>query len=268
MNLLFMAYLWLLQPLFLARLSATPEPNQRDWLAGLLLLLVPLFELVGIFLKRPVSAYLSIHYPRKEWSSWGFLIFLFTAMFHMAAAVMLVIIAFSPLQIGFDEKTSAGLQTLMFVVFMLTLFKEAFFIVFIFPSSTSSLFQYLYQNKVMNDQDRALLRWLDLRPPQQITLGCALRNLLGEICILVSSALLYTGLWEFILGQNPVDTRWPGVLSEYLGVSIFFLMVFLTVRAVGALEGLSIQSTPAQQRWSLISGAAIWLVTLLTLPRR
>jgi hypothetical protein len=241
------------------------QETQSDWHIGFLVLSVPLFEIAGIVLKRPVSAYWALHYPRMEVSPWALLTYLFTAMFHMGSAALLVIIGFQFLQIGFKENTPDGLQCLMFLVFMLTLVKEAFFIVAVVPSSTN-FFQQLYQNKIMTDQDKVLLRWLDCSPPKQITLGYALRNLLGELCLLVSSVILFTALWEFIISQSPLHRSWPIVIYEYLGATFFFGWIFLTARAISTMEGLVIQSAPNQRWWSVLSGTVIWLVTMLTLP--
>ncbi len=261
-----MAYLWLLQPLILKRMTAASQQNQIDWLIGLLVLCVPLFEISGFVLKRPVSAYLALHYPRTDASPWGLVAYLFTVMFHVGSAVLLVIIGFQFLQIGFNEHTPDGMQFLLFLVLMLNLAKEAFLIVAGVPNSTNFT-QQLYRNKILTAQDRIILRWMDKSPLKQITERDALQNLVGEVCLLISSAVLFTALWDFMLRQSPIYGKWPTVIFEYLGLTIFFGWIFLSARTVSIMEGLVIQSTANQRRWTILSGAAIWLITMLTLPR-
>lgn len=254
LNLFFIVYVWQIQPSVLKRLIAVSQSQQKDLLIGLLILSVPIIEIIGVVLKRPVSAYLQWHYPRTEGSTWDLVTYLFAAICHIGAAALLVIVGFEALRIGFDANTPGGMQGLLFAVFMLILFKEAFFVVLIVPSSMTSLLQQLNQKDDIFVSRR-------LSPPKSITLWLALRNLLGEFFILIYSALLFTCLWEFLC-VSQID----GVF-DYFGVSFFYIWIFLAARTTSIMEGLGIQNAPNQKWWSLLTGVAIWLVTMLTLPR-
>ena len=63
LNLLFVAYLWLLQPIVLHRLVASTKSTQPDWLMGGLLLGIQAAEFFGLLLKRPLTTFFARLYP-------------------------------------------------------------------------------------------------------------------------------------------------------------------------------------------------------------
>jgi hypothetical protein len=63
LNLLFVGYLWLLQPAVLQRLFASSQGSRPDWLMGGILLGIQVIEVVGLLLKRPVGCQRQLELP-------------------------------------------------------------------------------------------------------------------------------------------------------------------------------------------------------------
>lgn len=83
LNGLFIAYLIWGQPQLMERLNASQD-GRGDWQLGGLLLIVPLVEIIGIRLKRPVSAYFAWRYPRQGTSVYLVVVYIHTAVFRLA----------------------------------------------------------------------------------------------------------------------------------------------------------------------------------------
>lgn len=260
LNLLFIAYLWLLQPGLVARLNASQD-GRGDWAMGGLLLVIPLLEIAGILLKRPVRAYFSRHYPRQDGSNFLIAAYILTAIFHLSLGAFLLIVAF---QVGGGMPTGSlpgSLQCLMLVLLFVTIAKEGLVIATSYPveSKPFGAGAFPESRSALND---ALMRFLTVRAPEQITLKIFLVDLLGDLLLLAFSAVVYTALWEFGTQGSQVSPGQAG-FADYLGLTFYFLLVFLPLRMVSLMDEMAIQASRAQRILSAASLAAVWLVAML-----
>jgi hypothetical protein len=257
LNLLFIAYLWLLQPGLVARLNASQD-GRGDWAMGGLLLVIPLLEIAGILLKRPVRAYFSRHYPRQDGSNFLIAAYILTAIFHLSLGAFLLIVAF---QVGGGMPTGSlpgSLQCLMLVLLFVTIAKEGLVIATSYPveSKPFGAGAFPESRSALND---ALMRFLTVRAPEQITLKIFLVDLLGDLLLLAFSAVVYTALWEFGTQGSQVSPGQAG-FADYLGLTFYFLLVFLPLRMVSLMDEMA---SRAQRILSAASLAAVWLAAML-----
>ncbi len=259
LNGLFIAYLIWVQPQLMERLNASQD-GRGDWLLGGLLLAVPLLEVLGILLKQPVSAYFSLHYPRQGSSTYLILVFVLAAILRLALGPFLMMVAF---QVGGGKPTgqlSDGLQMLMALMVLIAIIKEAVVIALAFPKESV-----VVGKKAPQSSSLPLERWLEKvffgRAPEQIDLKAALRDLLGDLLLLAFSALVYTTMWEFITQNNTTGLDF----LDYLGLTFFFLLVFLPLRMTGLVSEMTHQTGKWQRVISAVSLAAVWLAEMLRL---
>jgi len=259
LNGLFIAYLIWGQPRLMERLNAS-QNGRGDWPLGGLLLAVPLLEVLGILLKQPVSAYFALHYPRQGNSTYLILVYVLTAVFRLALGPFFMIVAF---QVGGGKpigQLSDGLQMLMALMVLIAIFKETAVIALAFPKEGM-----IIGEKATQSSNLPLERWLEKvffgRPPEQIDLKAALRDLLGDLLLLAFLALVYTAMWEFVIQIDATRLDF----MDYLGLTFFFLLVFLPLRMMGLVGEMTTQTGKWQRVISVASLAAVWLAEMLRL---
>jgi hypothetical protein len=113
-----------------------------------------------------------------------------------------------------------------------------------------------------------LNRWL--APPEitQITLKEAVKDIAGDLLLLIFSSLAYTATWDLITAGSPLRRQGSARLAEYLGASFFFFMVYFTTRSVYLMQELSIRQSRAARFFSWLSFLAVWLTALWFMPTR
>ena len=241
------------------RLNAS-QNGLGDWQLGGLLLAIPLLEVLGILFKQPVSVYYATHYPRQRSSNYLILVYVLAAILRLALGPFLMIVAF---QVGGGKPTgqlSGGLQMLMVLMVFVAIIKEAVVIALAFPKASM-----VFGNKDPQTSNLALERWLEKvffgRVPDQIDFRIALRDLFGDLLLLTFSALVYTAMWEFIVQVSAAGFD----ILDYLGLTFFFLLVFLPLRMTGLVGEMTTQTSKWQRMISGVSLAAIWLTEMLRL---
>jgi hypothetical protein len=234
LNGLFIAYLIWGQPQLMERLNASQD-GRGDWQLGGLLLIVPLVEIIGIRLKRPVSAYFAWRYPRQGTSVYLVVVYILTAVFRLALGFFYLTVAF---QVGGGKpvgQLSDGWQLLMVVMVFVIIIIETLVIVMAFPLNHVNI----------NGQ-----------PPLSSNLPLERDRLL-----LVFSAVVYTVMWDFVTQGNGTNME----AVDFLGLTIFFLWVFLPLRMTSLVDEMTTQTGKWQREISVVSLAAVWLAEMLRL---
>jgi hypothetical protein len=270
LNLLFAGYLLFLQPAVLERLSASTQSERPDWLMAGVLLGLQVVEIVGLLLKRRLSAYYAQRYPnpgdKGGWrDNFNVVLYVFTPVFHIGFSAFLTIVAFGLLGIGLNDKTAMSLQYLQVLLFFVVLTKEAFFSVLLLsigsapvPPDKSSQPQWITR----------LNRWLSPPATTQLSLKDAIMDILGDLLLLVFSTLSYTASWDFVIASSPLQNPGSVLPSEYLGLSILFFMVYFTTRAIYLMQEISIRQSQAARIFSWTSFVAVWLTALWSIPKQ
>ncbi len=257
LNGFFIAYLFWGQPRLIERLNASQD-GRGDWQLAGLLLFMPLLEIIGIRLNRPASAYFACRYPRQGTSTYLVIVFILTAVFRLGLGVLYLTVAF---QIGGGKpvgQLSDGWQLLMVAMVFVIIFIETLAIVFAFPLNHVTV-----KEQSPASSNLPLERWLRKviygHTPEQIDLKIALIGLLGDLLMLVFSAVVYTVMWDFVTQGNGTSME----ALEFLGLTFFFLCVFLPLRMTGLVDEMTTQTGKWQREISVVSLAAVWLAEML-----
>ncbi len=272
LNLLFVGYLWLLQPVALQRLSSSAHDSSPDWLMGGILLGIQAIEMIGLLLKRPVSAYYARRYPDSSqpggcMESVKVSLFVFAPIFHMCAAALLTIVVLDLLKMTERYESAVLWQCLPVPLFFVVLTKEAFYTVLLLGMGSTGLAPRQARPQSKPQWVERLDRWLASPVVDQITLKDAVKDITGDLLLLIFTTLAYTALWE-LLTAGALSRQGSERLAEYLGVSILFVVVYFTTRSVYLMQELSIQQSRAARILSWVSFLVTWLVALWSIPTR
>ncbi|MBN1666533.1 MAG: hypothetical protein JW862_05575 [Anaerolineales bacterium] len=248
LNLLLVLYLWRLHPQVLARISNVVEQDQPDLQLGLVLLAgLPLLETLAFGLKWPLVSNLAQRARRPNWSILGVV---FLPLLHLGMAALLFIAA-SQIA-GLQPAGEAGFlpQLAYFAAFFLVLSKEGLLL-----AGWSKLF---------NERPQP-----DTTDPWRPRLPALLLDALGDLGLLVFSALAFSALWDFVILGAPVETgRGIGYLIlQYFGVLIYLVLILPPLQ-MGSFPQSVYLACPRWQRvvgWT--SQALVWLVIVVTVPR-
>ncbi len=261
LNLLFAAYLLLIQPLVLHRLTQTAGYTRTDLLVGWGLLTLQLMELVGAALKLPVSSYYYRNYFSKKLmtnptlgsASVGCL--LFPWIFHMLIAIFLGFIATDVLIA--DQEIRGWVNVGM--VFALII-KETAFIALNNPMiGTGDPADQTAKNSPLSlaRMSRGLFK-----APAYITLGLAIRDLIGDMMLLAYAAFGFTVLWD----ANPFFTGSAWGLDLF--ALIYFFIVYVSLRGIYFMQDVFLDGSRWQKIGSVLSFLLVLAASMLTLPWR
>lgn len=261
LNLLFAAYLLYIQPVILLRLNQTVGYTKTDYLVGWSLLILQIVELAGAALKLPVSTYYYRFYFSKKLmtnptlgsASVGCL--LFPWIFHMLLAIFLGFIATDVLIV---EKEVRGWVNVGMVFALI--FKETVFIALNNPMiGTGDPAELQVKNSPLSlaRMSRGLFK-----VPSHITLGLALRDLLGDLMLLAYAAIGFTVLWD----ANPFFTGSAWGLDLF--ALIYFLIVYVSLRGVYFMQDVFLEGNRWQKIGSFLSFLLVLAVSMFTLPWR
>jgi len=266
LNLLFAAYLWLLQPIVLQRLATVSRTQQPDWLLGGLLLGVQFGELVALLLKRPAGTFFARQNPAvSQPNSWrdnakvaGLVL---VPILHIGTAAMLTLITFQAWGWMGSGAPAPG-AWLVQPMFFLILIKEGFFVVLLISTGVTGSQHEQALNPHPTGLGARLNRWL--APPVGATLSLkeAIMDLTGDLLLLAFSTLTYTGAWEFITYESPLRHQGIERLWEYLGISLMFMMVYFTTRSVYLMQVFSIQQNRVARIGDWVSFSLVWAAAL------
>lgn len=267
LNLLFVGYLWLLQPAVLQRLVASTQSEYPDWMMGGILLGAQAIEMVGLLLKRPASAFYTRRYPDPGdqggcRDNAKVVLFVFTPILHLCFAAMLTLVVFDLLKIGPHDEAAVLWQCLSLVLFFAILTKEAFFVVLMLSIGMGRSIPRQPPKQTRPHWVDRLELWLGPPEINQITLKDVLKDLVGDLLLLAFAALAYTASWELITAGSPLRRQGTGRLFEYLGVSLFFFMMYFATRSVYLMQELGIQQSRAARIFSWVSFLVVWLSAL------
>ncbi|MBN2146132.1 MAG: hypothetical protein JW726_02045 [Anaerolineales bacterium] len=260
LSLFFIGYLIFIQPGVLSRLQAISDMAIGDPLLGGILIALPIVELAGFYLKLPAYQYYRKHYPAKS-GTLLLLLFIFLPLLHMGMAAMLCIAAF---QVAGMRPGEAWFSFL--VVFFLVIFKEAFLVVLmLYPGVNAPNAETFLQP----GKDPLLKRLLPGVIPSEITLPLVLRDIAGDLLLLIFSALVYSTLWDFILMRSPIESgNLDFTLAQYLGVVFYFILVYPTARSFYYLQVAFIQHNRLSKVLLVLDLLATLTVALLTIPKQ
>jgi hypothetical protein len=104
--------------------------------------------------------------------------------------------------------------------------------------------------------------------PERLTLGAMLRDLLGDLLLLVFSAVGYTVLWDAVI--PPVTVGWgPGaVLEAYFGPLMYFLVLYPLLRSIYLFQDLFLEKDLRAKVGSWLGFALVLVTALPSVPRR
>lgn len=272
LNLLFASYLGWLQPVVIERLTAAEQRSDPDWVIGGLLLGIQAIEILGLLFKRPASAYFTRQNPDTSPPGSGreslkIVLFVFTPVFHILLAAVLTGIALDLLQIGIHEGTSLLLQCLSLLVFFAVLTKEAFFAVLMLSMGFAVPVSGTKPASSGPAWVQRLNRWLEPPTNDHLSLVDLWKDLAGDLMLLAFTALAYTTTWDFIiLSGSPLRSQGSERIFEYLGISLFFLVIYLGNRSVYLMEDLGRQQSRLARLANGGSFLVVWLSALLQIP--
>ena len=262
LNLLFAAYLGWLQPVLLQRMVTAEQTHRPDWLLGALLLGIQLFELAGLLLKRPASAFFArqnpdISQPNGCRENVKVAALVLVPVLHLGAAAMLTLIAFD-LWGWVGRAAATPGDWLLLPLFFVVLIKEAFFVVLMIGTGVGAAALAPAEARF----GARLNRWLSPPAGTRLTLKEILMDLAGDLLLLAFTALTYTTAWEFITAESPLRHQGMERLGEYLGVSLLFFMVYFTTRSVYLMQEISIRQSRAARIFAWVSFGLVWAAAL------
>jgi hypothetical protein len=237
--------LWLIQPKVLHWLAAHQEHKRIDNFAWFLLFL-PLLEIFGIFLKQPVSSYFRNRMsPVTEANHSILFLFILSLITHLTLACMYLLASVQWIPSVSIVGNAGSLTWLVPVLLFIVIAKEGFLIGVVL--STVSIPE---MNQIMTSKyDLWLINLVNGRPLARINILAFFKDLLGDLCLLVFSAITYTIMWDFMLKSG----RYSHDLMEILGLLIYFMILYLPLRILSLAFDVSIPHTKRETNWMLAS---------------
>jgi hypothetical protein len=236
-NLLFLAYLALLQPLVLRRLDAVLERGAVDPLLGVLLLVVPWLELAGMYFKAPVV----LERLRQGAARWPSTFPTVVWMAHLVLNVMLFVGFACFGVVSGDDPPLWGVLLMVAVVL-----KELYFLLY-------------WTLKVEPVQARATSSAEDSEArhsPSPYPARPGWSELAGDLLLLPFALLSFSCLWQMLVARSPIHYSSPGDAVVELALAVFvFLLLFAASRSLYVIE-----------EWATLRGKwpiAAWAVSIL-----
>jgi len=268
LNLLFGGYIIWLQPYVLLRLDKAVNQDSPDFYLGGLLLGIQIVELIGLLMKRPLHAYWAERYPvtdqlNRFWSNINLVVLIFSPIMHLALSAIMAVFAIDISGISSVNQFSAVLMFCPVIVVFAVIAKESFFVVLILSMGRNALPSF---PPPQTNIEAHLRRLIDPIPVPEISTWDVIRDLFGDLLLLMFSGLTYTACWEFLIRNSTINTRSGGAFFEYVGLSILFLLVFISTRIIYLMQEASIQQNRKTRLFSSLSFLFIWIIALATIP--
>jgi hypothetical protein len=240
-NLVFLAYLVLVQPHVLRRLDAVLERGALDPLLGVLLLAVPWLELAGMYFKAPAV----LERLRQGSARWPSTFPTVVWMAHLVLNVMLFVGFACFGVVSGDDPPLWGVLLMLAVVL-----KELFFLLY-------------WTMKVEPAQARAV------RPveesgtrhsPSPYPARPWWSELAGDLLLLPFALLSFSCLWQMLVARNSIHYSSPGDAAVELALAVFvFLMLFAASRSLYVIE----EWATLRGKWPILAWAASILLNLI-----
>lgn len=268
LNLIFGVYLIWLQPVVLERLDVAVNKDIPDFFLGGLLLGIQLIEIIGLMIKRPIHAYWAKMYPSDDlangfWSNMNVVGLILSPILHMALSALLGIFAFDLLNTNSKSQVPFILGICPVILVFIIIAKEAVFTVLVLSMGAQNS---LFKEPAQSNAESFLRRLFDPAPLTEITLHDVFKDFLGDLMLLVFSGLTYTTCWEFLIRNNAINPSSSEVFFEYLGLSILFLLVFISNRIIYLVQEISTKQSRSARAISLLSFLLVWIIAMWTIP--
>ena len=235
-NLLFLAYLLLVQPHVLARLDAVLDRGAADPLLGILLLAAPWIELAGLYLVTPVV----LSRMRNGAARWPTTLPSLVWMAHLVLNIMLFV-GFACFGVSSGDDPPLWGVLLMAAVVLKELGYLLYWIMKVEPARNHT-----------REKTRFLGEIGFLQNP-------AGREFLGDLLLLPFALLSFGCLWQMLVARNPIHYSSPADAALELGLAVFvFLMLFSAIRSLYFIE----EWATLRGRWPIVVYALSILANL------
>ena len=209
-NLLFLAYLLLVQPHVLARLDAVLDRGAADPLLGILLLAAPWIELAGLYLVTPVV----LSRMRNGAARWPTTLPSLVWMAHLVLNIMLFV-GFACFGVSSGDDPPLWGVLLMAAVVLKELGYLLFWTMKVEPGKETRF--RLKETEMLCDP--------------------AWREFAGDLLLLPFALLSFSCLWQMLVARNPIHYSSPADAALELGLAAFvFLMLFAAIRSLYFIE--------------------------------
>ena len=259
-SLLFILYIWLIQPILMRLLAASQDGSGNIWL-GWGLLFIPLLEFAGIFSKLPVSNY--FHSQKNEdRTNVNAVVFLFIIdmVLHLGLGCLYMFVCFQIIQ-GVPLNNGSTFYIVLSIVLMFVVIAKEAFIIVVIMSATPLPGANLPAN---NKFDQWLFAKVNQNTIRFLSWDNFILDMAGDGFLFIFSAISFTVMWNFIVSLNPPDMIWPKAISELLGVLSYFMMIYLPLRASSfPFEMNIIQS---KKQWIIYIGSILFAALMSILP--
>jgi hypothetical protein len=236
-NLLFIAYFALLQPLVLARLERAIDYNEPQWLLGVILLAAPFLELAGFYLKVPPM----LQRMQAQAIRWPDSLPIAVWMAHLVLTFVVLITGFFTL--GLTDAPTSSPPVLGVIILVAVVVKEIWFL----------LYWITHAFDRPTGPARPARRQFQEAPPESI-------ELLGDLLLMPFATLGFTSMWGMLIARQPIDWASPGDAAVELGISIFiFVVVFAAARSIYLIE----ERATLRGRWPVLLWVASFVISLL-----
>ena len=226
-SMLFILYIWLIQPMLMNLLSASQNGTGNFWL-GWGLFFVPLFEFAGIYSKLPVSNYFRKQLGENDGNNSALIFaFVINMVLHLGLGCLYLFVCLQIIQGVPLGKGSDLYSTLSVILLFIVIAKEGFIIGVIMVATPLPGINGPANNKY----DKWLFEKVLQNRIVQLTFGDFIQDTAGDGFLFLFTAISFTVMWNFIVSLNPPDIYWPKEISELSGVLIYFLMIYLPLRA-------------------------------------